>query len=291
MVLFTMLLLIVFMIFLIISVSAEDETEGPPGPPVADDPPAAGDSLGKQGWDYADPGEWVQGYEDWDALSDWLLGGKDEETEARRNELRNKFCEGIGALVLKDCAVAKMCESEVQDFEDMDGLVVGMTSSGDFISVMHAEGWRTPGMVFINETTGEVFTDAQRYLYKATWNVVMANVAGVMTKVTNPVNGYNVQFKENGVIKHRYFDDWYMLNATESHGFSEGTPFVSYSNKYYDELCLVLQTPIDVTLGPGLGSKSYSEVCNDIVEHTGTPTLLEQLGGGTPPPGVNPGFG
>ena len=214
--------------------------------------------------------------------------------------MRDKFCEGMGAAIVKDCAIAKLCESELYDFEDIDGVVVGMTSSGELISVMHAEGWRTPSMVFINETTGEVFTDVQRYLYKATWNVNMAKLeapgAGAITKVTGPVNRYNVLFKEKvgevDVVKYSYYEDWYPLNASETHGLTNANPFLTYSNNYYDKICLVLETAIDVSLGIGLGTKSYKEICNDIVEHTGDPTLLYRIGTppGTPPPGVSGGF-
>jgi len=279
MVSFTMLLLIVFMIFLINSVSAEDY-----------DVDADGGGLG-----WADPGEWVSGYENYDALAGWLFGGKDEETEKDKDRMREKFCKAMGAPVMKDCAIATMCASELYDFEDIDGVVVGRTASGEFISVMHAEGWRTPGMVFINETTGEVFTEARRYLYKVTWSVNMARLAepgaGVLTKVTGPVNGYNVYFQYNEEVKYTYFDeDWYMLNASETHGLTEANPFIRYSNNEYNKICLWLQTPIDVSLGIGLGSTSYQYICNDIVEHTGDPTLLEQAGGGTPPPGVSGGF-
>jgi len=252
-------------------------------------------------WSYNDPSSWIKGYEDYDALAGWLLGTKDAETQKRQDELREDFCEGmggIGAALVKDCAIAQMCESELYDFEDIEGVVVGLTASGELISVMHAEGWRTPGGVFINETTGEVFTDVSRYLYKATWYVNMAKLeapgAGAITELVGVnVNGYNVLFKENSVIKHRYYEDWYMLNASESHGFTNANPFLTYSNNYYDELCLVLQTPIDVTLGIGLGTKSYSEICNDLVEHTGDPTLLYRIGTsppGTPPPGTSGGF-
>jgi len=248
-------------------------------------------------WSYNSPGSWIKGYEDYDALAGWLLGSKDEETQARQDELRDQFCEGmgvVGAALMEDCAIATMCESELYDFEDIDGVVVGLTSSGELISVMHAEGWRTPGMVFINETSGEVFTDVSRYLYKATWNVVMQSFSGgtALVKVTNPVNRYNVYFKENSVVKYEYYEDWYTLNASETHGLTNSNPFLTYSNNYYDELCLVLETAIDVSLGIGLGTKSYKEICNDLVEHTGDPTQLYLLGTppGTSPPGVSGGF-
>jgi len=250
-------------------------------------------SFGAAVLSFVNPANIVQGYEDYDALAGWLLGIKDADAKKRQDELRDKFCEGMGAAI---CAIAKLCESELYDFEDIDGVVVGLTASGELISVMHAEGWRTTGAVFINETTGEVFPGVQRYLYKATWNVDMAKLAapgaGAITKLVGPANGYNVVFKENSVVKHSYYDDWYLLNASESHGFTNANPFLTYSNNYYDELCLVLQTPIDVKLGTGLSSKSYSEICNEIVEHTGDPTLMYRIGTppGTPQPGTSPGF-
>jgi len=266
----------------------EDEEDGKADEPAP--PPVVG------AWSYNDPASWIKGYEDYDALAAWLLGDKDADIQERQDELRDKFCKGIGAAFVEDCAIAKMCQSELYDFEDIDGVVVGRTASGELISVMHVEGWRTPAAVFINETTGEVFTDIQRYLYKATWNVNMAKLAapgaGAITELVGVnVNGFNVLFKENGVVKHRYYEDWYMLNASQSMGFTNANPFLTRSNKYYDELCLVLQTPIDVSLGTGLGTKSYKEICNDIVEHTGDPTLMYRIGTpGTPPPGTSSGF-
>ena len=275
------------------------------GPPTAEEQAAAqaeaavAAAATRGSWSYNDPSSWIKGYEDYDALAGWLLGDKAVDIQKRQDELRDKFCEGmgvIGKVLVKDCAIAQMCESELYDFKDIDGVVVGRTASGEFISVMHAEGWRTTGAVFINETTSEVFPGTQRYLYKATWYVNMAKLAvpgaGAITQVANPVNGYNVLFKENGVVKYRYYDDWYMLNASESQGLTNANPFLTYSNNLYDEICLWLQTPIDVSLGIGLDSKSYQYICNDIVEHTGDPTQMLMVGAatGTPPPGVSGGF-